>query len=116
MIRRPLDPRFNEAVLEGRKCTTIRDHAWPIGVPIMFYNWRGLPYRSKQTDVAPIMVQDVWPMRIRHELGGGMHYTRFHLWETEGFSSPEEMDAWFRPAILRGTQVRKHLMRFTLQP
>lgn len=117
MIRRPLDPRFNQAVREGWKVTTIRDTAWPVGVPIMFYNWTGLPYRSKQKDVACIVVWDTWPLLIRHDLDGGMHYSRCQLWITEGFSSPEEMDAWFRIKIKPGTpQVRKHLMSFTPHP
>lgn len=39
MIKRPLDKRFNAAVLTGKKFTTIRGKPWPVGVPIMLYNW-----------------------------------------------------------------------------
>ena len=38
--------------------TTIRDKPWPIGVPIMLYYWSGKPYRSKQVDIAPVIVRD----------------------------------------------------------
>lgn len=37
MIKRPLNSQFREKVLCGEKTTTIRDKAWPVGVPIMLY-------------------------------------------------------------------------------
>ena len=64
MIKRPLNPRFSDAVREGRKFTTIRADLWPVGVPIMLYNWSGAAYRSKQIDVAAIIVQGFWLIEI----------------------------------------------------
>lgn len=34
MIRRPLNSRFNQKVLDQIKVTTLRDKPWPVGVPI----------------------------------------------------------------------------------
>ena len=60
MIKRPLDPKFSDAVREGRKVTTIREKPWPVGKPIMLYNWSGIPYRSKHIDVASVKVSGFW--------------------------------------------------------
>jgi hypothetical protein len=119
MIKRPLDPRFSEAVKAGRKFTTIRDKPWPTGKPIMLYNWSGKPYRSPQVDVAPIVVLGFWTIYITHHLDGTMHYeygmeNDKPLWETEGFESQKELDDWFRPLIMRGFKTPKCLMRFQL--
>lgn len=121
MIKRPLNPRFSTAVLEGRKTTTIRDSFWRTDVPIMLYNWSGAAYRSKQVDVAPVMVESVLPIRITHKEDGDMLYVwgratleKPPLHETEGFASRAEMDAWFRPLIKPGQTVAKVLMRFRL--
>jgi hypothetical protein len=117
MIKRPLNPRFREQVLDGRKTTTIRDKPWPVGVPIMLYNWTGAAYRSKQLDVAAIVVKGYWTIRITHRKDGGMLYaygrvndTPLHA--TEGFASRAEMDDWFRPLVKRGQTVEKTLMLF----
>lgn len=117
MIKRPLNSRFREAVIAGTKTTTIRDKAWPVGVPIMLYNWSGSPYRSKQIDVCAVIVKGFWTIRITHREDGGMTYdygrkTAQPLHETEGFSSHEEMDKWFRPLVKRGETVEKSLMLF----
>lgn len=119
MIKRPLDSRFASAVLEGRKLTTIRNKAWPVGVPIMLYHWAGAPYRSKHRNVAPVVVEKVQEIRITHREDGGMLYAygtpqepRLH--ETEGFESREAMDAWFRPLVKQGETIAKALMRFRL--
>jgi hypothetical protein len=119
MIKRPLDPRFREDVLAGRKRTTIRDKAWPLGVPIMLYSWSGNPYRSKQYEVAPVVVGEVRSIKITHREDGGMLYAygepaKKPLYETEGFASREEMDAWFRPLVAPGKTVEKQLMCFLL--
>jgi hypothetical protein len=122
MIKRPLHPRFNQAVLEGRKITTIRDKPWPIGVPIMTYNWSGPPYRSKQIDVAPIIVENAWPIHIMHRSHGGVTYFDVPdidgrlLWDHEGFGSSEELNAWFRAEVKLGQTVPKFLMKFHLEP
>lgn len=119
MIKRPLNPRFSQAVLDGRKTTTIRNSFWRADVPIMLYNWSGVAYRSKQTDVAPVIVKGVLPIEIHRRADGEMFYASNlsgarMLHETEGFESREEMDAWFRPLIKPGQTVTKCLMRFRL--
>lgn len=119
MIKRPLNPRFNAAVLEGRKITTIRDKPWPVGVPIMLYNWSGAAYRSKQVDVAAIVVMGYWSIELAHAEGWGMRYaygmeSPRSLYETEGFESRDDMDEWFRAVVKPGQKVTKFLMRFRL--
>ena len=120
MTKRPLNPRFTEAVLAGRKVTTIRAKAWPVGVPIMLYNWSGKAYRSKQVDVAAVIVQDFTPIRIGRERDlicyhaeRGIHPGRL-LWSCEGFLSQQDMDHWFRATMKPGQWVDKALMRFRL--
>jgi hypothetical protein len=117
MIKRPLHPRFSEAVREGRKFTTIRDKPWPVGKPIMLYNWSGKPYRSPQNNVAPIIVLGFWTIQIAQLEDGTMRYAygmenAKPLHETEGFESREELDEWFRPLVKPGKSVTKTLMRF----
>lgn len=123
MIRRPLDPRFSQAVLHGRKITTIRQNPWPVGVPIMLYNWTGAPYRSKQAEVAAVVVEETTTIHIGRFKGesGIMHYCAersIHsgrkLWQCEGFLSKEDMDEWFRCLIKAGQTATKVLMRFRL--
>lgn len=119
MIKRPIDPGFTQAVLEGRKFTTIREKPWPVGVPIMLYSWRGKAYRSKQVDVAAVKVTGFWTINITHLNDGGMRYVcgmqhPTPLWMREGFDSQEAMDQWFRPLVKPGQTVIKHLMRFRL--
>jgi hypothetical protein len=119
MIKRPLNPQFSSAVLEGRKFTTIREKPWPVGVPIMLYNWSGAAYRSKQVDVAAVKVLGFWTIQIAHTDSGKMRYgvgmeNEKALWETEGFDSREAMDDWFRKVVKPGQIVTKHLMRFRL--
>ena len=119
MIKRPLNPRFSSAVLEGRKFTTIREKPWAVGVPIMLYNWSDAAYRSKQIDVAAVMVEGVYPIKISHDEKMGMRYSihaveQIALWSTEGFGSRAEMDEWFRPLVKPGQTVAKTLMRFRL--
>lgn len=119
MIKRPLNPNFSQAVLEGRKFTTIREKPWPVRKPIMLYNWTGAPYRSKQRDVAAIVVQGFWPIEIAHHADGSMTYSHGmenakRLHETEGFPSREAMDEWFRKIVKPGQIARMTLMRFRL--
>ena len=121
MIKRPLNSRFTEAVLAGRKFTTIRDKPWPVGVPIMLYNWSGAAYRSKQSNVAEIVVKGFWTIRITHRPDGAMAYdcgktSAPALYESEGFKSQAEMDDWFRPLVKHGQTDEKILMRFKRQP
>jgi hypothetical protein len=117
MIKRPLNARFSELVLAGHKTTTIRDKPWPVGVPIMLYNWTGKPYQSKQADVCPIVVKGFWTIRITHKPYGGIVYecgreTREPLFVDEGFPGQDEMDDWFRPLVKTGKTITKTLMLF----
>ncbi len=117
MLKRPLNPRFRALVLANRKTTTIRDHAWPVGVPIMLYNWSGAAYRSKQIDVAAVVVEEVRQIKITHRRDGGMIYAYGQpgermIHETEGFASLADLDDWFRPLVKPGQTITKALMRF----
>ena len=117
MLKRPINPRFREPVLRDEKTTTIRDKPWPVGVPIMLYSWRDAAYRSKQIDVAPIVVKGFWTIRITHHEDGAMAYecgkeSGPALYESEGFATQFEMDEWFRPLVKCGKTVEKTLMRF----
>lgn len=120
MIKRPLNPRFTPAVLAGRKFTTIREKLWPIGTPVMLYNWSGAAYRSKQNDVAVVKVTGYWPILITHQQDGTMIYesgmgTTPALYQTEGFSTQAEMDDWFRMLVKPGQTASKFLMKFRLE-
>jgi len=117
MIKRPLDPRFNKSVLAGKKTTTIRNKPWPVGVPVMLYNWSGAPYRSKQINVAAVVVKGFWTIRITRERDDSMSYecrkkSPPALHESEGFASQREMDEWFRPLVKVDETIEKSLMLF----
>lgn len=122
MIRRPLNPRFEQPVLDGIKTTTIREKPWPIGKPIMLFRWQGLPYRSKQADIAPVVVEETRDIIIERWPGGGLGIGLYvplpdapQLWETEGFESQEDMTAWFRNAIPENVFAKRMaIMRFRL--
>lgn len=121
MIKRPLNSQFSKKVRDGIKITTIRNKPWPIGVPIMLYNWMGAAYRSKHKNVAVIKVAEVRTIRITHKEDGDILYAygatdicgkRIH--ETEGFDSRKDMDAWFRPLVKMGQTAERSLMYFSL--
>jgi hypothetical protein len=117
VIRRPLDPRFNDAVRAGVKTTTIRRKAWPVGAEVMLYNWTGTPYRTPQKDVAAVLVLDARTIAITHLDDGGMSYAYGRpgdrlLHETEGFPSRAAMDEWFRGLVPCGETREMHLMKF----
>ena len=121
MIRRALDPQFNTAVLEGRKTSTIRENPWPVGVPIMLYNWSGVAYRSKQIDVAAIRV--LGAAQIKMTRFGDMDEPLYKswlmsavvpLWQMEGFESREAMAAWFIRSLKPNSSIVQYLMRFEL--
>ena len=117
MIKRPLHERFSVAVARGEKFTTIREKPWPVGVPMMLYNWTGKPYRSPQRDVCAVQVIFTQAIYITHGIDGKMEYDypcAWELWEGEGFESQAEMDEWFRAVVKPGEIVTKHLMRFRL--
>jgi hypothetical protein len=114
-----LNACFSDAVREGRKTTTIRDGIWPVGVPIMLYNWSGSPYRSPQIDVAAVITEGFCTVWITHRDDGGMIYAYGRcndkpLHETEGFTSRADMDEWFRLVVKQGQTVEKHIMLFRL--
>ncbi len=123
MHRRPLTARFNQSVIDEIKCTTIRNKPWPIGAPIMFYNWSGAAYRSKQIEVTAIEVIATTPIRIG--LSDNRELIFYHaetgitprgkrLWQCEGFLSQQDMDLWFKPLIKPGQTIEKHLNHFRL--
>ncbi len=119
MIRRPVDPRFADAVLNETKFTTIRDKPWPIGVPIMLFHWSGKPYRSKQIDLTPVVAVGFWPITITQGEDRSMSYAHGmenekSIHETEGFGSKEEMDQWFRRLVKPGKSITRALIRFRL--
>ena len=120
MIKRPLNKRFSQAVLDGRKTTSIRKNPWPVGKLVMLYNWSGAAYRSPQIDVEPVMVDSAVPITITHLPSGLLLYDYDWpwggdvLWVSEGFESGHDMDEWFRPLVKRGQSVTNHLMRFRL--
>ena len=122
MLKRPLNPRFRAPVLRDVKTTTIRDKPWPVGVPIMLYNWSGAAYRSKQADVAAVMVEESLELVITRDMDdGGIVFCRDHidgipLHQTEGFDAAGQMQDWFRKVVKPGQTVTKHLMRFKLLP
>ncbi len=124
MIKRSLHKRFGQAVLSGVKTTTIRDNPWPVGVPIMLYNWSGKPYGSKHSDVCAVVVDRVERISIQKIEGGEMCYivkdgVLHDLWKSEGFESQSDMDDWFSPMLPNwcanrpdGFNLLKHLMHF----
>lgn len=122
MIKRPLNARFSDAVIEGIKTTTIRNKAWPVGKPIMLYNWSGAPYRSKQIDVAAVIVDFVRPITIKRpacdldllSYDYGPYLNGRWLWEHEGFKSPFEMDDWFSKIVKPGQSATLSMMIFRL--
>jgi hypothetical protein len=86
----------------------------------MLYNWAGTPYRSKHVDVATVIVLSTQRIVITHYHHGTIGYGDYcpgpsqpQLWETEGFTSQSDMDAWFRSVVKPGVS-EKTLMRFRL--
>lgn len=122
MIKRPLNPRFNKAVFEGRKFTTIRAKAWPIGIPIMLFNWTGKPYRSKHSDVCPVIVEETMPIKLSRSTVGNIFETSMvprlckgkPLYESEGFDCIDDFHDWFRPLIKPCETIERSLIQFRL--
>lgn len=117
-MKRPIDKRFRQAVLDGVKTTTIRKTPWPVGVPIILYYWSGKPYHSKHEDVCEIVVKDLFQITIT-EFEGQIRYLQSQLrrpnialWKMEGFSSQIEMDDWFKCALKPGEVGHFWLMEF----
>lgn len=76
-------------------------------------------YKSKHHDVAAVIVTKTVSIVIERQNDNGMNYfygttMERPLHETEGFTSREAMDDWFRPLVKRGKMVTKHLMLFRL--
>lgn len=121
MIKRPLNPKFTAAVREGRKITTIREKPWPVGRPIMLYNWSGKPYASPQVDVGEIVVEEMTPIHLWLSDHGDLLWAMQsdivagrRLWQCEGFDSMREMEDWFCPLLKPGKGLERHVMRFRL--
>lgn len=123
MIKRPIDQRFSDAVLNGRKITTIRSNPWPIGVPIMLYSWSGKPYQSKHKNVCAVIAERTMPIQLSRSLNGNVFETPAApilcegkpLHECEGFDSVDDFYDWFRPLIKPGQTITKTLIRFRIQ-
>ena len=120
MIKRPINERFVDEVITGQKTTTIRSNPWPVGKSVMLYCWKGAPYRSKQQDVAEVVVQSVRPVKITHRQDGDMIYAYAQpgaklLHQTEGFISRTDMDEWFRQVVPIGHTMEKALIQFSLK-
>lgn len=119
MIKRPLNERFRQSVLDGRKVTTIRDNPWPVGQPIMLYSWSGKPYASPHSDCAVVRVCGLGRITIARD-GDSMFFSPDSLggtplWQCEGFDSQEDMDAWFSAKMKPGDCIEKALMMFSLE-
>lgn len=119
MIRRPLHVQFNDEVLEERKITTIRREPWPLGVPIMLYNWAGVAYRSNQINVATVEVIEERPITIEVPVFSEIYFSISRvagrpLWACEGFRDRDSMDSWFYREVKLGTSEVRHLMQFRL--
>jgi hypothetical protein len=124
MIRRPLNEKFSPAVRAGRKVTTMREKAWPVGVPILLYNWSGKPYRSKQVEVAVVVVKFVSEALICRMPGcgsmmfdwdsRGANVEGRRLWQCEGFDSEDEMNEWFMKLVKPGQTLSRQLMWFEM--
>lgn len=119
MIKRPLNSQFQEAVLSGRKFTTIRSKPWPCWQPIMLYHWAGKPYKSKHINVAPIEVEEVLEITVTHDRDGSIVFDRCYIdgkpiHETEGFDDVGQMQEWFSKVIKVGNTETLSLMRFHL--
>lgn len=121
MIRRPLHERFSGVVRSGVKTTTMREKAWPVGALILLYNWSEKPYRSKQVEVAVVVVEQAVEVCITRTVEDKMHFERMEvlgdspsLWQTEGFESREEMQDWFLPLVKPGRTIKRKLMRFKM--
>lgn len=117
-MKRPIDKRFRQAVLDGVKITTIRKTGWPVGVPITLYYWSGKPYHSKHEDVCKIAVKSALMISILHSSNGIFYSINVNaspanpLYKTEGFSSQIEMDDWFKCALKHGEVGHFWLMEF----
>lgn len=116
MTKRPLNPQFNTKVLADIKVTTIRDKPWPVWKDIMLYNWSGAAYRSKQIDVAVVLVESENEILISNE-DGTLVFTPdnvdgISLHVTEGFESFADLQRWFEKLVKPGQTAVKHLMRF----
>jgi hypothetical protein len=121
MLKRPLNPRFSQAVLHGRKFTTIRKKPWPTSVPIMLYNWSAAAYRSPQIDVAAVIVESASPITITripsdqllYQYSTGGDERLVCLWSCEGFEDGHEMDDWFRRIVKPGQVFTAWLLKFS---
>jgi hypothetical protein len=86
----------------------------------MLFRWSGKPYRSKQVDIAVIVVEYVQNIDITSAPGGMVYSCPYianrPIFGTEGFNSPSDMDAWFFPLVKSGCTVTKSIMRFRLAP
>ena len=142
MLKRPVNSRFNDRIRASIKITTIREKPWPVGKPIMLYNWSGKAYHSPQVNLVAVEVFHTKPITITKAADGAMSYSPnvvlplpstltgnemvdpierstirpIPLWQCEGFDSQDDMDAWFRAVLKPGTTTEMHLCRFKIIP
>lgn len=112
--------RFRQPILEEVKFTTIREKPWPIGVPIMAYEWLGTPYRSKQAEICPVIAEkttliEIWTC-VKGEAITFTPAKKIHgdvpLWKCEGFHDEREMKDHFLSKLGPDQKVTMHLIRF----
>lgn len=99
-----LQPRFEEAVVSGRKPHTIRPHRRDgrprarVGEPLSIRVWTGKPYRSKQHEIAQVVVTEVSECIV----GTHAAMVDFVIMDSEpfaradGFADWNELTSWFR--------------------
>ncbi|MBN8247762.1 MAG: hypothetical protein J0L84_10005 [Verrucomicrobia bacterium] len=110
--RKALQDRFVEAVLSGRKNTTIRPAGRPSKLPeagdkLTLFRWTGRPYWSPQEVVGEFRIKRIWSVTVSEEGlvledGGTRHWAHQPCGDQETFAHREgflnwaEMREWFR--------------------
>lgn len=129
-----IQPRFAEPVVSGRKLHSVWPHRRDgrprasFGETLSIRVWTGLPYRSRQREIARVVVTEVDSVAI-HEDGlewrpGGLaacfwheqrkaDLLRWFAW-SDGFANWPELKAWFQHTHglpFQGTLIRWRLLR-----
>lgn len=88
----------------------------------MLYNWTGKPYRSKQKDVCPVIVEETMEIKLSRSTQGNIFETPsvIHLckgkllYQSEGFDCIDDFHDWFRPLIKPCETIERSLIQFRL--
>lgn len=94
-------PQFAEAIRTGAKRQTIRPRFVPkLGERLSLREWTGLPYRSKQRELAQVMVTEMFSITIQDQsmMINGVDATPEEikaLTIADGFRNEKEMRQWF---------------------